>query len=102
MKINKDNVYAHELIGLDVVVEDSKDPTLKGLNGKIVFESKNMLYIRINAEDCRIKAVPKGIARLLFILPDKSRCIVEGKDLIGRPEDRIERIERRMITYGRR
>ncbi len=102
MRINKDNIHAHELIGLDVVVEESRDPTLRGLNGKVVFERRNMLYLMSGAEGYRIKAIPKGVTRLLFTLPDGSRCIVEGKDLIGRPEDRIERIERRVIKDGRR
>lgn len=104
MRISKDNIHAHELIGLDLVVEESRDPTLQGLNGKIMFESRNMLYLKVSngSKGYRIKAIPKGIARFLFILPDGSRCMVEGKDLIGRPEDRIERIERVMIAYGRR
>lgn len=93
MRIRSDNIYAHELIGLDLVVEESMDPTIQGLNGRVVFESKNMLYVRVyDGEGYRIKAVSKGIARFMFTLPDGSMCRVEGKDLIGRPEDRIERI----------
>ncbi len=100
MRVREDNIHAHELIGLELVVEDSSDPTLKGLHGKVVFESKNMLYVRVDEVDSRIKALPKAIVILVLTLPDGSRCKVEGKDLIGRPEDRIERIERVMI-HGR-
>ncbi|MEM0364336.1 MAG: ribonuclease P protein subunit [Candidatus Nitrosocaldus sp.] len=98
MRLREDNIYAHELIGLELMVEESSDPTLKGLHGKVVFESKNMLYIKV---DSKVKALPKAIVRLVLTLPDWSRCKVEGKDLIGRPEDRIERIDRVMM-HGRR
>ncbi|MCS7141095.1 MAG: ribonuclease P protein subunit [Candidatus Nitrosocaldus sp.] len=101
MRIRGDNLHAHELIGLDLTVEGSRDPTLLGLHGRVVYESRNMLHIRVNdSNGYRIKAVPKGITTLLFILPDGSRRIIEGKDLIGRPEDRVERIER-VRSHGR-
>jgi len=38
--------------------------------------------------------VPKRSVTLSFILPDGSTCIVKGNDLIGRPEDRIERVSK--------
>lgn len=102
MRLREDNILAHELIGLELVVEESSDPTLRGLHGKVVFESKNMLYVKVDEADrYRVKALPKVIVRLVFTLPDGVRCKVEGKDLIGRPEDRIERIER-VMRHGRR
>lgn len=72
------------LIGLDVRVASSRDPTLVNLNGKIVYESRNMLYMKI---DNTIKMIPKSIIRL----ESTDGSIIEGNDIIGRPEDRIRR-----------
>ena len=87
MNITCKNIHAHELIGLHVKVIDSNDPALINLEGEIVYESKNMLFINAN----KIKKVPKSIVKLEFIIDD-SKCIVDGKDIIGRPEDRIRRL----------
>jgi RNase P/RNase MRP subunit p29 len=94
MKITPKNIYVHELIGLHASVVESNNATLNGLSGKVVFESKNMLYIAVNGNYKRVKMVPKRSVTLSFILPDGSTCIVKGNDLIGRPEDRIERVSK--------
>lgn len=91
MKITPKNIYVHELIGLHASIIESSNAALVGLSGKVVFESKNMLYIAVNKS---IKMVPKNSVRVLFTLPDGSKCIVKGNDLIGRPEDRIERMSK--------
>ncbi len=94
MKITKNNIYIHELIGLYASVVESSNATLNGLSGRIVFESKNMLYIVVDDKYKRVKMVPKNSVTLSFTLPDGSTCIVKGNDLIGRPEDRIERVSK--------
>jgi len=89
MKITKQNVFAHELIGLSAYIVDSKDPSLKNLHGQIVYETKNLLLINANQS---IKKVPKNIVILSVKLPDGNGCMVNGSDLVGRPEDRIQRL----------
>ncbi len=90
MRITADNIYAHELIGLYVNVVESSNHTLNGMNGRVVYESKNMLYISNDYK--HIKMIPKRRSVLEFFLQDGTRCIVKGNDLIGRPEDRIEKM----------
>jgi ribonuclease P protein subunit POP4 len=90
MRITADNVYAHELIGMYVNVVESSNYSLNGINGRVVYESKNMLYISNDYK--HIKMIPKKGSVLEFLLGDGTRCIVKGNDLIGRPEDRIEKI----------
>ncbi len=88
MIINSSNIHAHELIGLEARIVESSDKGLVGLTGKIVYETKNMLFIKVNSS---IKKIPKGIVKIEFTINDE-RCIVEGKSIIGRPEDRIRRL----------
>jgi len=90
MKITPQNVLAHELIGLSVEIVDSKDPSLKNLQGKLVYETKNVLAI--NDAKQNIKKIPKAIVTISLRLPDGDDCIINGSDLVGRPEDRIQRL----------
>jgi len=89
MKITQQNILAHELIGLSAEIVDSKEPSLKNLQGKIVYETKNLLAINANEN---IKKVPKNIVILSLKLPDGDACIISGTNLVGRPEDRIQRL----------
>jgi ribonuclease P protein subunit POP4 len=87
--ITQQNVLAHELTGLSAQILDSKDLSLKNLRGKIVYETKNLLMI---SKDQNIVNVPKSIVTLSLRLPDGSDCVINGSDLVGRPEDRIQRL----------
>ncbi len=89
MKITQQNVLAHELIGLDAEIVNSKDPSLKNLQGRIVYETKNLLMIDVNK---KIKRIPKDTIVLSLKLPDGDGCVISGSDLVGRPEDRIQRL----------
>ena len=88
MNITCNNIHAHELIGLDLKIIDCTNHDLIDKEGRIVYETKNMLFIEI---DDTIKKIPKSIVILEFLI-DGKRCIVDGKDIIGRPEDRIRRL----------
>jgi ribonuclease P protein subunit POP4 len=89
MKITPENLIAHELIGLEARVVESSDPSYLNLNGKIVYETRNMLFLQT---DMKTKMIPKNINKFLFKLPDDSQCLINGLDLVGRPEDRIQRL----------
>lgn len=88
MNITCNNIHAHELIGLETKIIDSSDNNLIDKRGRIVYETKNMLWLE--RKDA-IKKIPKSIVRLEVII-DNVRCIIEGKRIIGRPEDRIRRL----------
>jgi ribonuclease P protein subunit POP4 len=89
MNIASQNVFAHELIGLDAKIVESDDPSLKNIEGKIMYETKSMLILQVNNGT---KMIPKKIVKLALKLPDNSQCLVNGSDLVGRSEDRIQRL----------
>lgn len=89
MNVTSQNVIAYELIGIDAKIVESRDPTLEKVSGKIVYETKNMLMLNANN---KMKMIPKKVVKLALELPDNSECLVNGSDLIGRPEDRIQRL----------
>lgn len=88
MTITAENVLAHEIIGLGARIVESTDPTLQAVSGTIVFETKNMLSIKVNSE---VKQVPKKVAKKIRIETHSSVCFISGSSLTGRPEDRISR-----------
>lgn len=89
MSISPTNLVRHELCGLAIQIKDSTDPTQKGLRGKVIDETYNT--IKIEAKDGKERLIPKKNCIFIFTLPNKSKVQVEGKLLIGRPEDRIKK-----------
>ena len=85
--ITPHNILRHELIGLNVIVAQSKDPSMKGLHGTIVDETKNMFSII--SKDNQV-LVPKSISTFRFKLPDKTIVEVDGARLVARPENRLK------------
>lgn len=88
MPITPGNLVRHELIGLEVKIEKSTDKTHKGLMGKVIDESYNTLKIDARGRE---KIIPKANTIFIFTLPNGVKVEVEGKVLIGRPEDRIKK-----------
>lgn len=88
MTITAENVLTHEIIGLGARIVESTDPTLQAVSGTIVFETKNMLLIKVNSE---VKQVPKKAAKKIRIETQSGVCFISGSSLTGRPEDRISR-----------
>jgi ribonuclease P protein subunit POP4 len=78
-----------EFIGLEVVVSASTCDTLKGLRGRIVDETRNMLTVEL--ADGSEKMIPKESCEFEFI-EDGTRHRVSGKDIKFRPEDRIKKV----------
>jgi ribonuclease P protein subunit POP4 len=76
----------HELIGLEAMVMDSSDPTLPGISGKILDETRNMLVI---GNGKKSRKIPKSNSKFLIILPDGEKVAIDGKKLVGRPEERV-------------
>ncbi len=80
------NLRKHELIGLSVLVSGATDPSLVGLRGVVVDETKNTLRVETPRGE---KTVPKQGTSFTFEVQGGTR--VEGDDLLFRPEDRIKR-----------
>lgn len=88
MPITPQNLVRHELIGLKVRISSSSDPTQKGLSGTVVDESHSTFTIESVGKE---KMVVKDGCVFVFTLPDKTRVEVDGKVIVGRPEDRIKK-----------
>ena len=82
-----------EFIGLNAKVVKSSNPSYVGISGKVVDETRNTLVIRQRHED---KVIVKEAAVFQFTLPHGTVIEVEGKVILGRPEDRMKkRLKRR-------
>ena len=82
-----------EFIGLNAKVVKSSNPSYMGISGKVVDETRKTLVIRQRHED---KVIVKEAAVFQFTLLDGTVIEVEGKIILGRPEDRMKkRLKRR-------
>ena len=90
MTVTADSILSHEIIGLDVRLLESTDRRLEGLNGTVVFETRNTLSIRKNSD--RIIQIPKQAAKRIEVQTRLGVCFISGSSLIGRPEDRLTRV----------
>ena len=90
--ITAGNILRHELIGLDVEVVRDSNPSNIAIGGRVVDETRNTLLIEGGGRERR---VAKGTAVFRLRLPDGAAVEVEGRALVGRPEDRVKRKTRR-------
>lgn len=74
-----------EFIGRRIKIRECTDTSLKGIEGTIVDETKNMFAIETKYG---IKKVAKNIA--IFDIDGR---IIDGKKIAYRPEDRIRKIK---------
>jgi len=88
MPITPQNLVRHELIGLEARVSESTDPTQRGLSGRVVDESYGTLTVESEGKD---RMVAKSNCIFIFTLPDGKRVEVDGRVIVGRPEDRIKK-----------
>ncbi|MES0326125.1 MAG: ribonuclease P protein subunit [Candidatus Bathyarchaeia archaeon] len=79
-----------ELVGLEVEVLQDSNPSNVKLRGKVVDETMKTLVI----QSAGLKRIAKEHAVLKFSL-DGVAVKVEGKYLIGRPEDRVKKQNKR-------
>jgi len=87
-----ENILRHELIGLDAKIVDSPNRSIKGRSGLIVNESKNMVTLSRRGRNI---LVPKNVAMFRIKLADGRIVDVDGKRLVGRPENRLKAKVRR-------
>ncbi|RLG74991.1 MAG: ribonuclease P protein subunit [Thermoprotei archaeon] len=89
MKRTPSNLVFHELIGLRVDVVSHSDPSLVGLKGVVVWEIRNMLFIK-NSRG-KIVKVLKQYGTFRFYLPSGVAVEVSGTSILGRPDERLKR-----------
>ena len=88
MNLVPESLARHELIGLEVLVEDSFDPGLIGLRGQVVDETRNTFLLETERG---IKRIAKANTSLIFTLPEGQRVKIAGSVLISQPENRISK-----------
>ena len=74
-----------ELIGEHVEVSDHTDPSLCGISGTVIDESREMLVIRSNGSK---KIISKRPAKFVF---EDGELV--GKKIAYRPQDRIKKVK---------
>lgn len=85
---NRMNLPRHELIGLKVEILKSSDPSLEGVTGRITDEKKNIMIIE---KDKNTKRIIKSRCVFRITLPDGDYVDIEGRNLVGTPEERLKR-----------
>jgi len=90
------NILRHELIGLEVEIVDATNPSLIGIKGRVVDETRNTLVIeKYNGKEV---VIPKDVAVFKFKLKDKYVKVI-GSLLVGRPEDRLKKKIKNIYPY---
>jgi ribonuclease P protein subunit POP4 len=87
------SVVQYEFIGLETTVVKSSNPDVVGISGKVVDETRNTLTI---LQDNTEKVIVKDASVFEFVLPDKTVVEIDGKVIMGRPEDRLKRRPKRL------
>ncbi|MDO8646985.1 MAG: ribonuclease P protein subunit [Candidatus Diapherotrites archaeon] len=82
----------HELNGLQVRIAESKDPSKKGLSGRLLWETKKTF--EIETKNGMKKVEKKGNIFEFEIAGKKAR--ISGELIEFRPEDRIKALAKKM------
>jgi ribonuclease P protein subunit POP4 len=88
LPITKKNIRRHEIIGLEARIVRSSDPSLVGIQGTVIDETHNILVIDQRGKQ---KMIPKDISVFVIALPSGENIEVNGKSLVGAPEERIKK-----------
>ena len=80
------NILQNEIIGLETEVLSDSNPVNVGIRGKVIDETMKTLVIR----GMGTHKIAKKDAVFKFLL-DGVAVNVEGKALMGRPEDRVKK-----------
>jgi len=92
MKVTSD-IIRSEFMGTEVKVAKSRHPNYVGVSGKIIDETRNTFTV-LQEEKRRI--VVKDSAIFHFKFSDGTTVEINGKLLVGRPEDRLKKHIRRL------
>ena len=83
--ITSENIKSHEIIGLHTTIIESSNLQLKGLNGSVVYETKNTFMLKTKNG---LKTLPKLSNKWEFQI-NKSKITVNGLIMHKKPQDRI-------------
>lgn len=89
MKIHPRNLIKHELIGLLVRVSESTHKGFVGISGIIIDETAKT--IKVLSKNGATRIIPKDICSFDITLPSGIIVRIDGRVLLGRPEERIKK-----------
>ncbi len=92
MKVTPD-IISYEFIGTEAKIAQSKNRDCKGIRGKIIDETRNTFTI---LRENRPKKIIKDSSFFHFKFSDGTVVEIDGKLLVGRPEDRLKKRVRRL------
>lgn len=85
-------VLQYEFIGLNAKVAKSSHPNYVGIEGRVINETRNTIVITHGNKD---KTIVKNTAVFHFTMRNGTIVEINGKAIVGRPEDRIKKRLRR-------
>lgn len=85
-------IIQDEFIGLNAKVTRSSNPCYVGISGRVVNETRNTLVLLHNDKE---KAIVKEVSVFHLRLPHGTVIKIDGKLIVGRPEDRVKKKIRR-------
>ncbi|MCW4021585.1 MAG: ribonuclease P protein component 1 [archaeon] len=86
------SIVQDEFIGLEANVVKCSNLSVVGLTGQVVDETRNTFTLSCNSER---KVVIKDTAVFDFTLSNGTVVEIDGKVIMGRPEDRLKKRIRR-------
>ncbi len=92
MKVTPD-IIRYEFIGTEGTVAQSPHGDYVGVGGKVIRETKNTLTFQSEGKK---RSVLKESAVFNFTFSDGTVVEIDGKLLIGRPEDRLKKSIKRL------
>jgi ribonuclease P protein subunit POP4 len=92
VKVTPD-VICHEFIGTEGKIAKSSHADYVGIKGEVIGETKNTFTIMHRG---KAKSVIKNSAVFNFKLSDGTIVEIDGKLLVGRPEDRLKKTVKRL------
>lgn len=92
MKVTS-NIIQQEFIGTEAEIVESNNPDYLSISGEIVDETRNTFLI---SDEGDIKRIIKNSAILQFRFSDDTIVEIDGRLLLGRPEDRLKKHIRRL------
>jgi ribonuclease P protein subunit POP4 len=87
------NIINSEFIGTETEVSSSRHDGYVGITGEIVSETRNIFKLMHNGKP---KSIVKDQAVFNFKYSDGTVVEIDGKLLVGRPEDRLKKSIKRL------
>ncbi|HJW98043.1 MAG TPA: ribonuclease P protein component 1 [Candidatus Bathyarchaeia archaeon] len=86
-------IVRYELIGTHAKISKSSNSDCVGLSGKVMDETRNTFNI---LQDGKTKTAIKNDSVFQFRFHDGTVVEIDGRILVGRPEDRVKKVIRRL------